>query len=342
MRSDEVADVLDSAPQVEDPWPAEREADPRMVAGLLGQLSWADFARESLGIEARSGRGRATAHAALFSLEEARDAIARAHGSGRGYHLRVDTESRGDRPSSDKREVSPEQLPALVAGGATICVNRIHRGSRKLQATLRRVLELTGWRGSVGMNCYLSTSQMGFGTHYDFRHVTSLQIAGQKTWTHGLRPALAGPRRGAYFEAGPRHAERRLRDARWEIFDDAEAARPEREQTVLRAGHFLALPAGTWHSARAGGYSLALNLYFQNHYFSESVYRMLGPRMDAFESWRLGWPPTPEGLGEDLSLPPRARDYAAARLEELRALVNELDVDDPAVLSALLALGRID
>lgn len=338
MTPEQVAAVFRAPARLEEDWPEHRVPE---LEGLLGELSWSAFAGSSLGVRACAGTGEPAAYAKLFSLAQMRDAIARAHGSGVGYHLRVDTESRGDKALDARRAVEPAELPALLTGGATVCVNRIHRGSRKLRAYLRAVLERTGWRGSVGFNCYLSTRDMGFGAHYDFRHATSLQIAGRKLWTHGLVPSVVGPRRAAALGDRPEHVGDPAPVASWERFRLAGEASPDRDQTELGPGQFLALPAGTWHRARASGFSLALNLYFQHHFFTESLYRVISPRLHALEAWRLGWPATPEPSAEG-ELPPAAREYAAARLAELRAILDEIDADHPAVLGAFLAQGRID
>lgn len=310
---------------------------------LLGELPWASFATAQLGQRALSGSGDPQAYARLFSLAEMRDAIARAEGLESGFRLRVDTESRGDAAFANKRAISPAELPAVLEAGATVCVNRIHYGSAKLRACLRAVLERTGWRGSVGFNCYLSTDEMGFGPHYDPRHATSLQIAGEKLWTHGSVPALVAPRRAALLDATCAH---HVGDARppthWERAARLEGeASPDHAQTHLRPGDFLALPAGTWHAARARGFSLALNLYFQHHFFSESLYRIIRPKIDAIEQWRAGWPASPGGARGG-QLPAEAREYASARLAELRAILEQIDADHPTVLGAFIAQGTID
>ncbi|EPX61710.1 hypothetical protein D187_010329 [Cystobacter fuscus DSM 2262] len=187
-----------------------------------------------------------------------------------------------------------------------------------------------GFSGRVGFNCYLSASGGGFYTHYDARTAMSLQIEGEKTWSYAPRPALAFPQRNAsYALNGGAVQASKIVDAfvpiePWETVIPI----PENEflSETLRPGDLLSLPAGTWHAAKAGEHSLALNLYFQHADFLGLVRDVIEPMLRQHESWRSGAPPAPN---RPERLPGNVLSYFQSRLAELRDAIDRLSAEGP-------------
>jgi ribosomal protein L16 Arg81 hydroxylase len=180
------------------------------------------------------------------------------------------------------------------------------------------------------VNAYLSTGDSGFARHFDARNVTTLQLAGNKRWIYSSQPAVMVPQRNAALRAtGPVYAGSPPAD--WEAFSEEPGARDEQE-VILEPGHVLTLPAGTWHAARASGYSLAINVYFRHESFTAVVNRFLEQTLAPNPQWRGGVPAFPRGQLEG-----ELRGYLKDRIQEMAALLESLASDPGPLLDFVYA-----
>lgn len=111
----------------------------------------------------------------------------------------------------------------------------------------------------------------------------------------------------------------------WELVEGP--AELDVEEVVLEPGDVLCLPGGTWHAAKAIGYSLALNLAFTPLPFGQILQAVLAHAVQDRVEWRRGLPVAPGADG----MPGEVRDYAAARLREAGAILEGL-AGDPSLL----------
>ncbi|HYC47488.1 MAG TPA: cupin domain-containing protein [Burkholderiales bacterium] len=172
--------------------------------------------------------------------------------------------------------IRPADIPHMVSAGATICITGMEQAHPKLLQAARRIRAELGYSGEVSFRAYLSAPGSGFDLHYDARVVTTLQIMGSKRWWYSKQPAVPFPTHNSgkeppgypRFEPPPPDAFRSV---------------------VLKPGHVLCLPAGTWHRAEGRSTSLALNLALDhNHGGStfDSVMRLLQARLSENPRWR--------------------------------------------------------
>ncbi|MEU7869139.1 cupin domain-containing protein [Dactylosporangium sp. NPDC049140] len=188
-------------------------------------------------------------------------------------------------------QVHDEKVLALLADGATLVLQGLHRMSPPLvafAATLRQELGTP-----VQINAYLTPPQSrGFDPHYDTHGVFVLQVSGRKRWlVH--EPVLEAP--------VPRQA--------WGgVADEVAAAAGARPaiDAVLTPGDALYLPRGWVHAATTEG--------------EWSLHRLLRRR----SSHRPGRPPAPRGRpARPRRRRPDRADPAPAARGRARAGVNQ-------------------
>lgn len=107
------------------------------------------------------------------------------------------------------------------------------------------------------MTCYASPHGYGFGTHWDCQAVFVLQIEGSKCWRFSSKPDVQWP---PTLLPGPNVVPELMRRYSWLDVQFPDAREEQFNEQVLKPGDVLFLPAGTWHRARAIGYSLALTI----------------------------------------------------------------------------------
>jgi ribosomal protein L16 Arg81 hydroxylase len=148
-------------------------------------------------------------------------------------------------PQFREADIRPFEIPDMVLAGATVCVTGIEVAHPKVQDSLDIIKRQCGFLGSLSVRAYLSPPGSGFDAHYDARGVTTLQLAGEKTWWYSQRPV-------AYFPASNA--------------SDCDGSFPtasELQCVTLRPGDLLSLPPGAVHRARAATVCLALNVAFE-------------------------------------------------------------------------------
>lgn len=218
-------------------------------------------------------------------------------------------------------QVDPDRVRTLVADGATVVLQGLHR-------TWPAVRDLAAQLGSelghpVQANAYVTPPQnQGFDHHYDVHDVLVLQLHGEKRWIIH-EPVLPSP----------------LRDQGWQQRHEQvarAAAGPPALEATLRVGDCLYLPRGYIHAARAlGGTSAHLTLgihQWTRHHLAEALLtcarRVLAADAQVRASLPVGLDPTaPGSTAEDIELARRALVQAVASVqdEDVLALLAEQD-----------------
>ncbi|MBB2909819.1 ribosomal protein L16 Arg81 hydroxylase/catechol 2,3-dioxygenase-like lactoylglutathione lyase family enzyme [Streptosporangium becharense] len=269
----------------------------------------------------------------LFTMADLREAIARQHEL--GLLIRVSGDHEGDGGAAGAHvAVEAPDVAAHLRRGASICVEPIERAAPRVAELAARLKSELGHHGDTGVKCYLSPHGYGFNTHFDAHVVTTLQLDGHKRWRVSRTPGVPFPLGNAFADAegNVRYIGRAPSSVRpWER---PEIVEEEFAEILLGPGDVLCLPAGTWHSAKAVGHSLAVNISFA----PADVLRLLtdaaGSRLREREAWRSGIPASGGDPGEAARF---LLDRREELIAELRAL--PLDGDELAALLATAASG---
>jgi hypothetical protein len=190
-------------------------------------------------------------------------------------------------------------------------------------------------------NAYLSGDGAGFAAHFDANIATTLQIEGSKLWRFSRRPALPWPpANGGYMPDGSCRFINEATEGGWPDPKAAEAVEriplDEFDEVLLEPGDVLMLPAGTWHSAKAGGYSLALNLAFKPNNFAQVVATLIERRFVYDPNWR-GVAPLLPSLPQPPGAPPLRATYVRyvkERLAELQDFLASLEPEDSELVES--------
>lgn len=226
----------------------------------------------------------------------------------------------GGEDSGDERrmfEAQHNQVIPLLNAGATICITNIHMADPGLARWAQAIRAQLNFTGTVGVNCYVSPDASGLPMHYDKRIATTLQIAGKKRWKFSTAPARAWPDTNEVYEGDGRGKDI------GKLPDELEFREVE-----LNPGDLLCLPAGTWHSARGVGFSLALNLYFAPRNLVEQFIPLLQDFAASSDKWRGGAPATAEKIQG--RVPQTVSAYLRERLDEFHKMASEA-IDEHAL-----------
>jgi len=276
------------------------------------------FSRKSLTLE-----GAAEKFAEIFSWERLKIALARGQKiTDRRYNLKASFTS-GEKSGSSRPVIDAyyDQVGELLQAGATICVTNIHMADPILARWAQAIRAQLNFTGTVGVNCYISPDGSGLPMHYDKRVATSLQISGKKLWRFSTESAKPWPPHNARYVQG--HVE-------------PTGVNPGRlppemqfEEVELSPGDLLCIPAGAWHSARAVGDCMALNLYFSPRNFLDQIMPLIQNLAYTDENWRAGTPATIEKIQGNM--PEEVETYTRERLDEFKKMVMEVFSDPQAV-----------
>jgi ribosomal protein L16 Arg81 hydroxylase len=223
--------------------------------------------------------------------------------------------------------IDPDEIPAALADGSTICVNDISAADDALASFCAAVRAEMRFTGATRCNAYLSENDSGVDLHIDTSITTVVQLEGRKRWRFGRAPAIPWPRSNAQVQSDGT----RVWSLPWighEPWEElAEIDRADFDEVILEPGDLLCLPAGTWHSTRAMGGSLALNLAFSPLDFFAVLRRLIDPAFAGSAEWRGGLPPA--FAAEEPS--PAVREYIDARIGELVDALRAIERDDDAI-----------
>ena len=218
-----------------------------------------------------------------------------------------------------------DKVIELLNAGATVCITNIHMADPFLARWAQAIRAQLNFTGTVGVNCYVSPDASGLPMHYDKRVATTLQIAGKKRWKFSTEPAKAWPNTNEVYQGG------RGQENVGKLPVDVEFREVE-----LNPGDLLCLPAGTWHSARGLGFSLALNLYFGPRNFVDQFIPLLQDFAGMNENWRGGPPATVEKVQGNT--PETVSAYMRERLDEFHKMALEVINQDALTVPWLNSL----
>lgn len=148
--------------------------------------------------------------------------------------------------------ITADQVKRLWEAEMTICAGVLPPEGPRMSviSAYRRAVTFAG---EAYFNAYMSPNGHGFALHIDDHPVFILQVEGMKRWWFSPEIGVPEPVRGFQFPP-----DRDVLKAPWGVFQrpDESAFR----EITLEPGDVLYLPPGTWHKARAVGFSLALTL----------------------------------------------------------------------------------
>jgi ribosomal protein L16 Arg81 hydroxylase len=227
-----------------------------------------------------------------------------------------------------KVEAGPGDLArfSIREGEWTVCADWINDRFERLASFCAGIKAGLSLPGSVFMTCYASPDGHGFGTHWDGQSSFILQLEGSKRWRFSPKPAVPWPpvvlaNAGVVPEMVERYPWMRVRFPG--PADEATFA-----EQVLAPGDVLYLPAGTWHRARAIGYSVALTMACVPMTAADFVDDVIRGQLSPSIDWRRSVPPVPTTATRPDRLPAPVKRFFDRRLAELRKRVRTLRADD--------------
>lgn len=215
--------------------------------------------------------------------------------------------------------IDPPLAEPLFRAGMTICfqgLDRLHPGIARGAAAIKLGLN---YPDRVAVNANWSPDGAGYGLHFDCHQTFVLQLEGEKRWRFAPAPLLPFPPRSLSF-GDPELVTAFRRDYPW-----ARLVMPDETrmiERVLRPGDVLYLPAGTCHRTDARGSSLSLTVSCWRTSVLELLWQDLTSRLTRRESWRRPVPAFTRSGAGGTTFPPAATDFLAARLRDLRTIVN--------------------
>lgn len=286
------------------------------LQAILSPLSCEEFVSSYFSRESVFVEGPEDKFDDIFSWEKLHKALERGQSiQDKRYNIMASF-TRGEAAGSSKRmiEASHGQVESLFKSGATICITNIHMADPALARWAQTLRAQLNFAGTVGVNCYLSPDGAGLSTHYDQRVVTNMQIAGRKRWRYSTEAAKPWPDHNAVYQEG------RLEPVGVDV--GRSPAEMEFREVEMKPGDLLCLPAGAWHSAKAVGESLAINVYFQPRNFLEQLLPLLKSFAESNGEWRAG---TPASLVKvEGEMPEVVVEYVRKRLDEFHKIAREL------------------
>jgi lysine-specific demethylase/histidyl-hydroxylase NO66 len=211
----------------------------------------------------------------------------------------------GGAGASISDQVADDRVLALVAEGATLVLQALHRVWPPLVSFAAALSDELGH--PVQINSYVTPPQnQGFAPHYDVHDVFVLQVAGRKRWTIHP-PVVRDP----------------LADQPWEQHRKEVAERAAGEpviDTVLEPGDAVYLPRGTIHAAKALG-ETSIHLTVGVHPVTR--YQLVRHLLDAAQDdpeLRTSLP-----MGADLSDPDVLAPHLAATVDALRSFLDSAE-----------------
>ncbi|MDP9862636.1 MULTISPECIES: JmjC domain-containing protein [Streptosporangium] len=313
------------------PWPLRVTADgpAREGASALASLvhpldpevfRTAYWQRRPLHVQGPAGR-----FDDLFTMADLREAMGRQNEL--GLLIRVSGDREGDGGAAGAHvAVEAADVAGHLRRGASVCVEPVERAAPRVADLAARLKRELGHHGDMGVKCYLSPHGYGFNTHFDAHVVTTLQLDGHKRWRLSRAPGVPFPRGNAFADegGGVRYIGRAPSSVRpWECPEIEEEAFAE---VLLSPGDVLCLPAGTWHSAKAVGHSLAVNIAFAPVDVLGLLTAAVRGRLEEREAWRSGLPADGGAAG-----------FLLDRREELIDELRALPLDDQLIATAASA-----
>ncbi len=317
---------------------------------LLGGYSPGGFLREQWGRAPLHIKGEVSRYHELFTHDFSvpeirricRALIATKGGHAYGYPntnaARSAFAEHGDEPVL---VAAPDSALDLVRSGITTTLPGLEQVEPRLAeicAALRSQMQAVT---EIDCRLWMSGPDAGARTHMDGPHIFQCQLYGRKRWRIATAPVLPWTR--GYNVARLDGSARLHTD--WGEVVDARVEDCRFQELVMESGDFLYLPGGTWHSTRAVGAEMSVSLSFGFKWssFRQVLDRLLDDALGARVGWRQMPPPVSFDAGAGGHIPPEVSAYFAERLDEVRAVIDGLAADGPALNRAwkrLIAQGR--
>jgi hypothetical protein len=300
----------------------EKRTRPLDLSSLLSPLPVREFLTDYWATRPLFLKGSAAKFADFFDRSRFDRAVATRNAKGQLPKVKaVFNAARKEAGKIPQVSLGGADIRGAYAAGATVCVTSIHEHDASLAHFVDSIRAELGYPGEAVCNSYLSPHGCGFGMHFDARIACTLQLEGSKWWTFSNTAAVDWPLGNAdYGEGGDAHyfEEADAGEGGWA--DARKFAANEFTEVLLEPGDFLVLPAGMWHSARAEGHSLAINLAFEPLDMATLIAAALRKRFEADPLWRAV---PPAGQGQQKA----ADTYLAERLREALGFLGSIDAD---------------
>lgn len=229
------------------------------------------------------------------------------------------------------RPLSPitvQQLPAMVAAGATVRLFGLMAIDPAVAAVAHAVKHQLHYAGDVAMNAVLSPCSFGVNAHFDGGSIFIIQTSGRKRYFFSRQPAVQWPRgKGFVFPDGTVRYTDTQRvvhgQSNWEQLEGFDES--TLEEVTLEAGDMVYWPAGTVHKTIAeDGESLALQLVFLPVNFRRFFTLLLEQLVIEDPQWRY----LPVALGQENGrMPASIEKFFRERWSELGKLMTAVAPD---------------
>ena len=286
---------------------------------ILCPVTVEQFASRYWGKEVLHVRGNPDKFSSIFSLDRLEESLLQfASSPGFGSLLAHVSYDHG----RTLKRIDPAEVLQHFRSGGAVCVSNLDSVDNILSTLGATVRDRIGFLGKVDFRAYLSADDQGFDTHFDARIATTLQIAGKKLWKFSTETALEWPTYQVF-----RAIDGTLITSR--PIQRSERYRPPSEcsfhEVTLEPGDVLCLPAGTWHSAEADGFSLALNMAFgiESGFWTRFA-GALGWIVSPHAMWRQPAPLVYQNYDPRDGLPPPVTSFLCERIDELVDTLQEL------------------
>lgn len=220
-------------------------------------------------------------------------------------------------------ELEPSQAEKVYESGMTV-------GASVLDAEGELKAFLDSFRAGVysaatpHFNAYYSPDGKGYIAHFDTHPVWLMQVDGRKHWRIGREPVIRNPQFNIVFPP-----DREVLRLPWITIEKPALENDEKFVSVtLNPGDVIYMPPGTWHQARAEGFSLALTLAQSRITALDLLLTVLQHSLPAPEFKALG-----ERVGGQQAarrdgghLDPDVEAVLAERLEMFKHLVSRIEM----------------
>ncbi len=219
-------------------------------------------------------------------------------------------------------EVKPGQAETAFRAGLSVIGDMVSPAALRLAAHLRRDLNHTGELMIAGS---LSPGGDAFHAHIDPVDSFKIQVEGRKRWFVSPAPILDFPTRAAALRDNGTLFFPASEPDDWERLQGLDASNSV--EIVLEPGDILYVPPGMVHATEADGMSFSVDIGFLPASPFSFLRKILDPVLEAEPTWRH----MPASIARDGRLPREVREHLAARISELRAALDAIDLDGPEV-----------